>query len=164
MNQPGLINHALQAFPRVRERRSGTPARRLSGKAGREWWKWRWILWDLPEDFAAFSKFDFGQAWKWYLGIYIVPILKWGWIKSYSHPYHPSISPLFKGKKQKFCPSRMVPGPSKRCPSVGLATPPRAFWRKWRWGWAVIGSVGPLALFGNFHAGKNIKTHMERLG
>lgn len=126
----------------------------------REWWKWRWILWDLPEDFAAFSKFDFGQAWFGDILVNIVPILKWAWIKSYSHPYHPSISPLFKGKKQKFCPSRMVPGPSKRCPSVGWATPPRAFWRKWRWKWALDRkAVGRNSLFGNFNAGKNILKH-----
>ena len=156
MNQPGLINHALQAFPRVRERRSGTPARRLSGKAGPGVMKVEMNPLRFARRFCSIQKVWFWSGLK-VISWYIVPILKWGWIKSYSHPYHPSISPLFKGKKLKFFPSRMVPGPSKRCPSVGLATPPRAFWRKWRWGWAVIGSVGPLALFGNFHAGKNLK-------
>ena len=152
MNQPGLINHARQAFPRVRERRSGTPARRLSGKAGRE------------DESSEICRFDFKAF------VYLQEVGFWGskaisWPRSRSQDQgHIPIIPSPK-KYPEILPgslvavTRMVPGPSKRCPSVGWATPPRASWRKWR-------SVpGPLGIsMGDKKHGKHIQKHMERLG
>lgn len=102
-----------QAFPRVRERRSGTPARRLSGKAGIRGWRSPTERMGMGDETCAGL-----------MGIII---------SQYKDPNKPtSVMERHKAFERGAQLARMVPGPSKRFQRGGWATQPRAFWRKLR--------------------------------